>query len=270
MQSRSQHVLPNICVLCQKEKTITCRIIRKRKKEHLVKCSTIDAVNLKQAAEDNKNETLLMQIKDKDCVAIEVRYHNSCYKDYTRYLTKPQSDDTSKNDTSYSVAFEVFREKVKSSIIENKDITRLKTLNDMFIKQVKLTHGKEADSYKTGNLKTRLMKTFPQLCFITPRMRSQSEIVYVNDISTAALVEEKELLQDAMQITADREEDSTNEIVKAPTPSKQSNIFDAQTNELKDSYMTAFKLRNIINDVKPTMPWPPTSEHRNKKPLQKH
>lgn len=73
-----------------------------------MKCSTIDAVNLKQAAEDNKNETLLMQIKDKDCVAIEVRYHNSCYKDYTRYLTKPQSDDTSKNDTSYSVAFEVF------------------------------------------------------------------------------------------------------------------------------------------------------------------
>ena len=261
----SMIVLPNICVLCQKEKTITCRITRKRKKEHLVKCSTIYAVNLKQGAEDNKNETLLLQIKDKDCVAIEVRYHNSCYKDYTRYLTKPQSDDTSKNDTSYSVAFEVFCEKVKSSIIENKDIMRLKTLNDMFIKQVKLTHGKEADSYKTGNLKTRLMKKFPQLCFITPRMRSQSEIVYVNDISTAALVEDKELLQDAMQITADREEDSTNEIVKAPTPSKQSNIFDAQTNKLKDSYMTAFELRNIINDVKPTMPWPPTSEHLNKK-----
>ncbi|CAB4008053.1 Hypothetical predicted protein [Paramuricea clavata] len=184
LQSRSQHVLPNICVLCQKEKTITCQITCKRKNEHHVKCSTIDVVNLKQAAEDNKNEALLMQIKDKDCVAIEV----------------------------------------------------------------KLTHGKEADSYKTGNLKTRLMKKFPQLCFITPRMRSQSEIVYVNDISTAALIEEKELLQDAMHITADREEDSTNEIVKAPTPSKQSNIFDAQTNKLKDSYMTAFELRNIINE----------------------
>ena len=86
--SRSQHVLPSICILWQKEKTIRCRVTHKRKKEHLVKCSTIDAVNLKQAAEDNKNETLLMQIKDKDCVAIEVRYHNSCYKDYTRYLTK--------------------------------------------------------------------------------------------------------------------------------------------------------------------------------------
>ena len=90
-------------------------------------------------------------------------------------------------------------------------------------------------------------------------------IVYVNDISTAALVEEKELLQDAMQITADTEEDSTSKIVKPPTPSKQSNIFDAQTNKLKDSYMTALELRNIINEVKPTMPWPPTSEHLNKK-----
>ena len=89
--------------------------------------------------------------------------------------------------------------------------------------------------------------------------------VFVNDISTAALEEEKELLQDAMQITANREEDSTNEIVKVPTPSKQSNIFDAQTNKLKDSYMTTLQLRNIINEVKPTMPWPPTSEHLNKK-----
>ena len=120
-----------------------------------MKCSTIDAINLKQAAEDNKNETLLMQIKDLDCVAIEESYHNSCYKDYTCYLTKPQSDDTSKNDTSYSLAFEIFCEKVKSSIIENKDIMRLKTLNDMFIEQVKLSHGKEANSYKTGNLKMR-------------------------------------------------------------------------------------------------------------------
>ena len=157
-QSRSQHVLPDICVLCQKEKTITCRITRKWKKEHLVKCSTIDAVNLKQAAEDNKNETLLMQIKDKDCV------------NKITPATLPNH-----NDTSCSLASEVFCEKVKSSVIENKDIMRLKTLNDIFTEQVKLTHGKEADSYKTGNLKTRIIKKFSQLCFITPRMKSQSE-----------------------------------------------------------------------------------------------
>ena len=43
------------------------------------------------------------------------------------------------------------------------------------------------------------------------------------------------------------------------------NIFDAQTKKLKDSYMTALESRNIINEVKPTMPWPPTSEYLNKK-----
>lgn len=154
-----------ICILCQKDKTIRCRITGKRKMEHLVKCSTIDAVNLRQAAEGNKNEALLMQIKDKYCVAIELKYHNSCYKDYTRYLTKAKSGD-SKSDSSYSEAFDIFCQMVKSRIIENKEIMRLKTLNDMFIKQVKLTHGKEADSYKSGNLKMRLTKKFPQLCFI--------------------------------------------------------------------------------------------------------
>ena len=108
---------------------------------------------------------------------------------------------------------------------------RLKTFNDMFIKQVKLSHGKEADSYKTGNLKTRLMKKFPQLCFITPHMRSQSEIVYVNDISTAALVEDKELLQDAMQITADREEDSQMKLSKTQhRPNRVTSSMPKQTN----------------------------------------
>ena len=41
--------------------------------EHLVKYSTVDIVNLPQTAEDYKNEALLMQVKNKDCVAIELK-----------------------------------------------------------------------------------------------------------------------------------------------------------------------------------------------------
>lgn len=52
---------------------MVCRVTGKRKRENRVKCSIIDAVNLKQAAIGNGNESLLMQIKDQDCVAIEVR-----------------------------------------------------------------------------------------------------------------------------------------------------------------------------------------------------
>lgn len=33
-------------------------------------------------------ERILLHIKDKDCVAMEVRYHKSCYCQLTRFLTK--------------------------------------------------------------------------------------------------------------------------------------------------------------------------------------
>ena len=125
-------------ILCHNNKVITCRSTRKRKLEHLTKCSTIKAVNLNQAAEDNNDEALPLQIKDKDCVALEVKYHNSCYRDYTRYLTKQPT--TGKGDASYPEAFDVFSQTVKSRIIDNKEIRRLRKLNDMFIKQVNISH----------------------------------------------------------------------------------------------------------------------------------
>ena len=54
---------------------MVCRVSGKRNREQLVKCLTIDAVNLKQAAEENENETLLMQIRSKVCGTIKVKYH---------------------------------------------------------------------------------------------------------------------------------------------------------------------------------------------------
>ena len=85
---RSKYILPDICILCQKVKTMVYRVSDKRKREKLVKYSTIDALNLKRAAEKNENKILLIQIRNKHCVAIKVKYLNSCYCDFTRYLTK--------------------------------------------------------------------------------------------------------------------------------------------------------------------------------------
>lgn len=38
---------------------------------------------LRKAAEAKCNKDVLIHIWDKDCVALEVRYHASCYKSYT-------------------------------------------------------------------------------------------------------------------------------------------------------------------------------------------
>ena len=169
-------------------------------KEPLVCCSSTDAVKLNQAAVDSGNEALLMQIKDKDCVAIEVRYHMTCYWDFTRYLSRPAK---TKNPaiTSYTKAFEIFSKTVNAKIIDNKKIMRLKELNKLFIKQIHETHGVDASSYKTIYLKQRLIKKFPQLCFIRPHMRSQGYIVYVNDIEHNTVVEQNTLLVEKRKIS---------------------------------------------------------------------
>lgn len=118
-QARSKNVLPCICVFCKKDKTITCRVSIKWRKEGLIKCSTIEAANLLQAANDNKNTGLLLglllQIQDKDWVAIKVQYHASCYKDFTLYLSKPSiTQAITTEDSKYSEAYTIFCSTVKN------------------------------------------------------------------------------------------------------------------------------------------------------------
>ena len=42
---------------------------------------------LKEAATRKADESILMQIADKDTVALEVKYHNCCCEKYTLFLT---------------------------------------------------------------------------------------------------------------------------------------------------------------------------------------
>lgn len=167
--SRNQYVLPEVCILCQKNRTVTCRATRKRRREPLVRCSTVEAEKLQQAARDTNNRELLLKIEDKDCVAIEVKYHDYCYRNFTRYLSKPEASQQ-QNDSSYSEAFVKFCSVVQARTMENKEIMRLKRLNEMFIKEIHATHGVDASGYKTGNLKQRLRKRFPQLCIFNLRL----------------------------------------------------------------------------------------------------
>ena len=69
---------------------------------------------------------------------------------------------------------------------------------------MKKTHdiGTSTYMYKTGNLKSHLMKTFPQLCFLQPHMGSQGHLVYVNDISREVLVEDRKLLHEVVYTVA--------------------------------------------------------------------
>ena len=52
----------------------------------LTQSQTFDAGKLRMAAEQKKDESILLHIRGKDCVAIEACYHKKCYTSYTNFL----------------------------------------------------------------------------------------------------------------------------------------------------------------------------------------
>jgi hypothetical protein len=93
-ESRNKHVLPAVCSICKSTKYVISSVSRRRGLQTLVQCET-DAITLKLAAEKKQDESILMQIRYQDPVAVEVKYHESCNRDYTRFLTKPVNTITS-------------------------------------------------------------------------------------------------------------------------------------------------------------------------------
>ena len=62
----------------------------------------IDAGLLRTAAERKNDEQILVQVRGKDCVALEVRYHKVCYCKYTKYVSR-ETKDQSESESSVSV-----------------------------------------------------------------------------------------------------------------------------------------------------------------------
>ena len=76
----AKNVYPKECNFCKKY-----RIKRQQKIYLPIIVCTEQAVNtIKQVAEASEDQTLLIEIKDLDLIAKEFKYHECCYKDFTR------------------------------------------------------------------------------------------------------------------------------------------------------------------------------------------
>ena len=118
-----------------------------------------------------------MQIRDKDCVAVEVRYHKVCYCNYTRFLTKETKEKKigkSVYEKSYGI---LCKEVIEPEIIKRKEIRYMKDLLLKLVAIAKDTENVDACKYRAFKLKQRLRKSYPQLVFCMPEKRSVSEIV---------------------------------------------------------------------------------------------
>src|SRR6218665_1838924 len=82
----------------------------------------------------------LLQIRGKDCVAIEVRYHRLCHKAYTKYLLVNESrqSEPSLQRTAYDgECFKKFFLFIEEKILEQGEIVRMTKLCDVFNQMLK-------------------------------------------------------------------------------------------------------------------------------------
>lgn len=148
LTKRASHLLPVGCLICRKNQYITDSHSRKRSKEKLAQCETLTAGKLLLAAEERRDERLLMHIRGRDLVASEAMYHLSCYRRYTRHLPKiPREGFPESN--PYQAGYTHFCESVvEERLLRNREVLRLSWLNGLFKKIVKEKEGVDISSYK--------------------------------------------------------------------------------------------------------------------------
>jgi hypothetical protein len=160
----------------------------------LILCETENAGMLREAATAKKDEKILHKIRDKDCVAIEVRNHQKCYKNYTNFLYRQQQCTEAESPLVYAVGFEKFCKDVKDVIdplVKQKKIEYMSYLYERLIKIVSQIEIVDARSFPKFRLKARLKNLYPQLVFYMPKIRNRSEIVYSESLSAGDLVNDQ-------------------------------------------------------------------------------
>lgn len=124
-------------------------------------------------------------------MAIEVKYHASCHRDYTRILSKPLP--TGESNAPYGKSFAHFAKyAIEGRLIKNKEILRLTKLKKLFVKAVSDVEQKDASGYKTWSLKQRIKRQYPQVCFVKPKRQYESEFVFADTLTAQDLVEESQ------------------------------------------------------------------------------
>ncbi|XP_033115569.1 uncharacterized protein LOC117115751, partial [Anneissia japonica] len=164
------------------------------------------------------------------------------------------NDEDHQYDKSYKIFSEII---IQQRIIKNHEILRMTKLLQLFSKIVKKHEGLEMTNYRTDQLKYRLRKDFPQLCFHKPYRRNQAEMVFTEELTTGNVLD---LL-------------STSEEESSPVDSSE---VENESEEIRPklSHMDQEKQRTIYNagtivynaiKASPTMssPWPPTAEDIN-------
>ena len=121
----SSNIYSKECNFCKKYR------IMKNNKIHTPKtiCTENAAQTVKDAAESKEDQTLYFKIKDADLIANEFKYHESCYKEYTR--KEKSSVKNVENERSLG-DFDRVKQYIEEKILAQNQAISIRVLHDLF------------------------------------------------------------------------------------------------------------------------------------------
>eukprot|EP00794_Sanderia_malayensis_P001845 gene1845-2078_t len=146
-------------------------------------------------------------------------------------------------------------EKILLQIREHKEIKYMTYFYKKFLETVKEIENVDASSFRRFRLKQRLTKLYPQLVFHTPKIRNESEIVYVENLSSKDLVDDYMLNKGSDNEIDENDCDYDVECEKGNVKGKS--FDDPAVNEVQILYHAAMLLKNKVNKFSLDTPWPP-------------
>ena len=220
--------------------------------QRLTQSQTFDAGKLRMAAEQKKDESILLHIRDKDCVAVEACYHKKCYTSYTNFLNYKLVED--KEERLYEESYQKFcKQVVDKKIITDREVMLMTKLFDCFVKYVQDTEALDASNYRRFRLKKRLKLTYPQLVFHKPSKRNMSELVFCEDLSAGVIAGE----HISMCNSSDTETSSQEEREIPSTSTMKSGNNEEE--DMRTLFHAAMILRGKIKECDNFyQKWPPT------------
>ncbi|XP_038073202.1 uncharacterized protein LOC119741498 isoform X2 [Patiria miniata] len=264
--ARSSHLWSDTCVICQGTQNKRDNHSGLRRKEPLTVCEQIDGGALLTAARLKKDEDLLLHIENKDCVAIGLKYHRSCLMEYTSIPKNPEGSEPPV--PLYDKAFKVFcADTIDRLLFQDKNVFRMTKLKRIFDRTVQEVEDQDSSGYRTSSLKDRLIKSYPQLCFLKPKTTNICELVYADSLTREDLIEDLTTLKESVR-KEESDSDSSSGMQEAneqsSTPSWKSSRDHMWTCNrvgiLRDRYSTALDIKRDIASIPSNHdPWPPTS-----------
>ena len=244
-------------MLCQKTKTLP-KDGRTSGYESLAELQTFEASKtLIDAAEIRNDARVLLAIKDQDLIALDVKYHKSCYRDYTNAKTldriKIKNEQENEKMSIYDKAFDRIVKVVRDTVVDGSAIARMSELRNQY-RAFLLAEGLDAPDCRTEKLKSCLTKRFgDEIGFWHPRHRSESEIVFSDAIPKGQIIEEN-----LTNLEIDKEEDFTIAVNQCDITSEESVIL----------YRAAKVIRKIILEHSIEIPSPLRPEDINEENIQ--